>query len=309
MDNRLPDDAVAFAAAAAGRFEKLGGVNLARHAERDHGARHAAATALAELGIGDLDVRADPEHLLAAAALCRAAGAVVLPWPVVSDLLAIDEHRIALIDERAVRVDHGDLPLSWVVADLDGQAWAYERAGAAPAGRLGPFVTRGTLGPASIELSADDVARWLVLGAWQVLGGIETAFAGVCLYLRQRVQFGRPLAEFQAVRFTVADTQVRVRGLEELAKYTSWRLAGAATSPAERTADALALRLHAVEAARAVLRTCHQLYGAVGFCDETDVSVIDRHLQPLLRFPVSPEVLAQRLIPAIGRGDLRGLGR
>ena len=153
------------------------------------------------------------------------------------------------------------------------------------------------------------MARHLVLGAWQVLGGIETAFADVCLHVRQRIQFGRPLTEFQAVRFTVADTQVRVRGLEELAKYTSWRLAGAATSPAERIADALALRLHAVEAGRAVLRTCHQLYGAVGFCDETDVSVIDRHLQPTLRFPVSPEVLAQRLVPAIGSGDLRGLGR
>jgi GntR family transcriptional regulator, transcriptional repressor for pyruvate dehydrogenase complex len=44
-----------------------------------------------------------------------------------------------------------------------------------------------------------------------------------------------------------------------------------------------------------VLRTFRQLLGAVGFCDECDVSVIGRHLRPLLRMPLGREELAVRL--------------
>jgi hypothetical protein len=59
--------------------------------------------------------------------------------------------------------------------------------------------------------------------------------------------------------------------------------------------------------AREVLRTCHQLLGALGFCDEHDVSVLDRHLQPLLRLPYAAEALADRLVPAVSRGELESL--
>jgi alkylation response protein AidB-like acyl-CoA dehydrogenase len=120
-----------------------------------------------------------------------------------------------------------------------------------------------------------------------------------------REQFGRPLAEFQAVRFAVADAVVALRGLSELAKFTVWRL-GTAEQQA-RSADALVLRLHADEVARDVLRTCHQLLGALGFCDEHDVSVIDRHLQPLLRLPCAAEGLAARLAPAVAAGHVESL--
>jgi hypothetical protein len=56
-----------------------------------------------------------------------------------------------------------------------------------------------------------------------------------------------------------------------------------------------------------VLRTAHQLLGALGFCDESDVSVLDRHTQPLIRLPVSSEILALRLIPDIGNSHLETL--
>jgi hypothetical protein len=49
------------------------------------------------------------------------------------------------------------------------------------------------------------------------------------------------------------------------------------------------------------------MLGAVGFCDEHDVSVIDRHLQPLLRDPCSGESLALRLVPAVRSGEFETL--
>jgi alkylation response protein AidB-like acyl-CoA dehydrogenase len=95
------------------------------------------------------------------------------------------------------------------------------------------------------------------------------------------------------------------RGLEELAKFTTWRLGVA--DPAALLADAVALRLHADDVAVQVLRCCHQLFGAVGFCDEHDLSVLDRHLQPLLRLPYTAEALADRLAPAVSAGQLESL--
>ena len=56
-----------------------------------------------------------------------------------------------------------------------------------------------------------------------------------------------------------------------------------------------------------MLRTCHQLLGAVGFCDEHDVSVLDRHLQALLRLPCSGEGLVDRLLPAVATGAFESL--
>lgn len=304
MHTELPADVVAFGEAARARFAALGGVELALRAETEPGARLSAAEALAELGAWDVDVRAGADELLAAAELCRAAGAVVLPYPLVEQLLAVDGSRLALVDPARPWLDHGDLDDQWLAADLDGDAW---RVAIEPrrAAKLGPFVTRVRLGEAAPAVSPDDVARHLLLGSWRILGGLDAALHMASEHVKVRKQFGQALAEFQAVRFAVADAVVAHRGLEELAKFTTWRLGAAA--PEARRADAVALRLHADEVAVDVLRCCHQLFGAIGFCDEHDVSVLDRHMQPLLRLPHSAEALADRLIPAVSAGELESL--
>lgn len=301
MNTAFPAEVVAFGQAARTRFDALGGARLALLAESDPQARELAEQALTEIGAWDVDPR---EDLLAAAALCRAAGAVALPYPVVEQLLAVDGRRAALVDPGHPRIDHGDLPGGWLAADLDGRAWSAQCRGRTGS-KLGPFVVPAVLGEPVAPLPPDDVARHLALGSWRVLGGLEAALAQVTRHVVVREQFGRPLAEFQSVRFAVADAVVAVRGLTELATFTLWRM-GCAEAQA-RSADALALRLHAADVARVVLRTCHQLLGAVGFCDEHDLSVLDRHLQPLLRLPCSAEALAARLVPAVAAGELESL--
>ena len=305
MDTRLPAEAVALAEAAQARFDRAGGVDLARRAEHYEDARAAAGQAFRDVGGDEVDVRADAEQLVAGAALCRSAGAVVLPWPVVPHLLRSGYARLTLVDPGDPRVNHGDLPGGWIGTDLDGAAYDLE-TGARTRGRLGPFLTRAKLGASRPAVDADDIARHLVLDAWWALGGLERSLTQLVRHLRDRHQFGAPLADLQSIRFTTADAAVALRGLEELAKFTAWRVGVAAD---DRFADAVALRLHAAETARTVLRTCHQLYGAMGFCDETDLSVVNRHLQPVLRLPHSPERLALRLIPAARDGVLSGVSR
>lgn len=304
MHTELPGDALAFGDAVRSRLQALGGVRLALRAESDPAARHLAADALSELGAWDVDPRAGIDEMLASAQLCRMAGAVVLPYPVVERLLQVDGSMLALVDPDRPWIDHGDLDGAWLAADLDGRAWQ-ATAGKRVSSRLGPFVTRVHLGRPAPPVTADDVARHLLLGAWRILGALDAAVGLAGSHVVVRRQFGRPLAEFQAVRFAVADAVVAVRGLEELAKFTVWRLVTASDSA--RWADAVALRLHAVEVARDVLRCCHQLFGAIGFCDEHDLSVLDRHLQPLLRLPYAAEALADRLVPAVSSGALEGL--
>jgi hypothetical protein len=302
MDARLPDDIVELFMVARRRLARLGGIELARRAEADPGRRIEAQKALHELGLPELDVRADADQLLAGAVLCRAAGAVALPWPVVPELLRLAEQFFVLIDPAAARIDHGSLEVDWLAADVACFSWPVRTLRGGGTGRLGPFVVTAELGERSAPVEAADVARYLTLQSWVILGALERATADVVEHLRVREQFGQPLAQFQAIRFTMADVAVSLRGLEQLTKLTTWRLGRGD----ESTADAIALRLYAADVAVPALRAAHQFYGALGFCDETDLSVLDRHLQPTLRYPQSAERLAQQLVPYIRDRVLTG---
>jgi hypothetical protein len=304
VKTELPQDISDFAAVAVKRLARLGGPPAALRAETDDAVRDAARTALNDVGAFELDVRSASEDLLAAAVLCQAAGANALPYPVVEELLAIDGARLTLINPQAPRIDHGDLPGDWIAADLDGTRYHPQPASRTNA-KLGPFLVPATLSAPDGTVPAGDVNLHLVLGSWRILGALQQSLHIVTEHVRVRVQFGKPLADFQAVRFAVADAAVAVRGLHELAKYTACR---PESLPQQvHSADALVLRYKAADTARQVLRTSHQLLGALGFCDESDVSVLDRHTQPLIRLPLSAEALALRLIPDVRDGHLETL--
>jgi alkylation response protein AidB-like acyl-CoA dehydrogenase len=208
------------------------------------------------------------------------------------------------VNPEAPRIDHGDLAGDWIAADLDGTRYRVQPSSRAAA-KLGPFLVPATLGAPDGTVPAADVDLHLTLGSWRIVGAVQQCLEITRQHVVARMQFGKPLADFQAVRFTVADAAVAARGLHELAKYTISRVESV---PAQvRSADALILRLKAGETARLVLRAAHQLLGALGFCDESDVSVLDRHTQPLIRLPVSTEVLAMRLLPGIRDGGFETL--
>jgi acyl-CoA dehydrogenase len=304
MKTALPEDIAEFSAVATKRLVRFGGPQAALLAETDDRLRADARTALSDLGAFDLDVRSSSDDLLAAAVLCQAAGATALPYPLVEELMAIDGARLALVNPEAPRIDHGDLAGDWIAADLDGTRYRVQPS-SRTAAKLGPFLVPATLSAPDGTVPAADVDLHLTLGSWRIVGALQQCLEITRQHVVTRMQFGKPLAEFQAVRFTLADAAVAARGLHELAKYTISRIESA---PAQvRSADALILRLKAGETARQVLRAAHQLLGALGFCDESDVSVLDRHTQSLIRLPVSTEVLATRLLPSIRDGGFETL--
>jgi alkylation response protein AidB-like acyl-CoA dehydrogenase len=123
-------------------------------------------------------------------------------------------------------------------------------------------------------------------------------------YVLDRQQFGQPLASFQGVQFQLTDAEVERAGLEELAKYTLWSVE---VRRREALADALGLRLAAIEAADTVFRVAHQLHGAIGFCDETTLSWISRYSVPLRRLPFGLSATRDELTRRLGRQGLSGL--
>lgn len=317
MNPHLGPDAVAFGEVAAKAFASAGGVELARRAEADPAVRKGEIPPLLhQLGVGDLDAAADADSAEAAAALCRTAGQVVLPYPVVPAVLAGSGAPLALrsrrdaarrepTDESSTRVDHADVFDAWRVATVDGKASHAVPTGDRLATRLGPFV-----GPLVVDADDDataspaEVALHLTLTAFVIAGALGAAVDLATAHVVDRVQFDQPLSKFQAVQFQLADAHVAATGVDEMAQFALWRCHAA---PDSAITDALAARLAAVDAGRVVLRITQQLHGASGMCDEYDVSIIVRHLQPALRLPFGADSTAEHLAAAIERSGFDGL--
>jgi hypothetical protein len=297
MNLELPDSAVDFGNSARGAFEAAGGVDLARHAEIDPRVRsNVIAPLLADLGALDVVLGTDAETDAAAAELCRVAGAVGLPYPVVSVLSSPDgpQRPLALVAPAHPRAEHGDLFPDWLAAPLDGsQSWAATAGGSVLGTRLGSFVADLRLGA---EEGPVDVSGFVVLSAWRVLGTLERALQLVIEHVTSRRQFDAPLANLQSVQFQVADIAVHVQALRELARYT---LSVWSASTSSHLSDALALRVSMIETATQVFRSSHQLHGAIGFCNEHDLSILDRVTQPALRQPAGLEATTDALLVSI----------
>ena len=309
MNRSLPEEATEFAAAARAAFAGLGGADAARRAEIDPDHRAGeVARVLAGLGVPGLDPREDETSRAAAAELCREAGRVALPYPLPA-VLAGRDRPLAVVASGgdSWRADHADLFADWEVADLAGGS-GRAQPGRSLQTRLGPFVgdLSGTWShsgdptsasaSASASTSASGAGLQLVLSAWMILGGLEAAVDSAVAHVSGRVQFGQTLSEFQAVQFQLADASVAVEGLREAARFALWRWAH---HPDAAVTDALALRLQALDSARAVLRTAQQLHGASGLCDEYDISIHVRHLQPALRLPFGAETNAEMLFDSV----------
>ncbi|HET6733058.1 acyl-CoA dehydrogenase family protein [Mycobacterium sp.] len=299
----LSDDAKEYGREALRAFESAGGDQLVQQAEAKPDIREAqAGPILAELGAWDLDARTDADGLEAAAALCRSAGYWALPYPVAERLARptdLDVDGLIVVADTRPSGVVGGLETRWAAVTLDGA-----RSNVTRHGPTGPaFVAELELS-AIDDRGATDVALGLVLPCWTLLGMLDRAIELTIAHVSLRKQFGQPLSTFQGVQFQLTDAEVERSGLEILAKYALWSTGSARP---EALDDALALRMSAIEAAEVVFRVCHQLHGAVGFCDETTLSWLSRYSQPLRRLPLGLSATRDLLTRRVGRRGLTGL--
>jgi hypothetical protein len=304
----LSEEALAYGKSVRQAIESAGGDRLLLAAEEDPGRRESRyAPVLAELGAWELDPRGDGDDLEAAAALCRAAGYWGVAYPVAERLA---RPRDLDVDGLVVVPDHGPavapvagLDLRWAAVTLSGRRSLVTGTRQSGPPRTAAFAAVLDLADAGGD-GARDVALGLVLPCWTLLGMLDRAIDLALSHVKVREQFGQPLSAFQGVQFQLTDAEVERSGVGILAKYALWSIQ--AGNP-EATQDALALRMAALEAAEVVFRVAHQLHGAMGFCDETQLSWLSRYSQPIRRAPFGLSATRALLTERIGRHGLTGL--
>lgn len=310
MNRDLSTEAEELGAVAERALADLGGVELLRAAIADADTRaDSIERALDELGVWSLDGATSALELEAAAAVSRAAGRMGAPYPVPERLAApAGRGAIALVEGAGANVAwHVDLDLGWSGVDLLGNAYEVTRPrGAMIDSPLSPFASEVevvAVDGAGEAQGCYDAARVVTLQSWYLLGIVERCVLDTTHHVTERKQFGRRLVDFQGLGFALADLSVATDKLDELARYSLW--SQWASQPQVALLDAVALRVAALETAEVVLRGTHQLHGAVGFCDETDVSLLSRLSQGIRRIPSGIEHATWTLAELIRRHGMQ----
>ena len=121
------------------------------------------------------------------------------------------------------------------------------------------------LGGADAVSTAADLLR--VALAVESLGGARRCLEVTVDYLKTRVQFGRPIGSFQALKHRAADLAVEVEAATATAYYAAW---AASAAPDELPVVAPLAASVCVGAYRCVTAETIQLLGGIGFTWEHD---------------------------------------
>lgn len=309
MNRAWPQEAVELQQTVRDVLARLGGVAAARSAEEQPRVRtEVVREALGAVGLLDLDPFGEEAESAAVALAVRACGEVVAPWPLARTLAVPVELRAEVdacyvVDGPVDHLEHADLFDRAIAVRLDRPQAHPVRATRARRAPLDPFGVTVTLAPpGELRIPERAMLMGLVLDGFWVSGALSAATRHAARHAGTRRQFGKPIGQFGEIRWRLADMAVAADGLEELAKYTWFLLHRGRAS----LADALALRVGALEAAVAVLRNAHQILGALGLCEEHDLAVIDRHLTPTLLRPAAATRSAELLLEAVGRFGFTG---
>lgn len=99
------------------------------------------------------------------------------------------------------------------------------------------------------------------------LGLARAAFDAAIRHARTRKQFGRPLAEFQAIQFMLADCETELRAAEGLVLHA----AILATRGAAHSRESSVAKLYASEAASRICNRALQIHGGYGYTRDIPV--------------------------------------
>lgn len=253
---------------------------------------------LAELGVLGLATPEGGGGAVDVAAAMDQLGRAVCPGPLVTTFFAAQ----AVDSEERARISSGELFASvgapplvpWAaVADVFVEVAGERMWRARPVGDVEPIETLGRepWGRVEFERTAEldgfkratslanvSLAAYLV-GAGRML--IESAAA----YAADRVQFGQPIGEFQAVAHPLADVHLRVMAAARLTRVAAFEWDSGDPDDRAVTTAAATARLSATEAALASAYQAHQTFGAMGFTEEGPVGYAGQRIRQVSLLP------------------------
>ena len=158
-----------------------------------------------------------------------------------------------------------------------------------------PAIPLGSGHPAEALLTRILDLTCVALSAEQV-GGAQRAFDMTVAYAKTRVQFGRPIGSFQAVKHRLADLLVLV----ESARSVSYAAAEAAVSGVGLTAAAARAKAYCSEAYSTVAGEAIQLHGGIGITWEHDAHLYFKRAHVTAQLFGSPAEHRRRYARAVG---------
>jgi alkylation response protein AidB-like acyl-CoA dehydrogenase len=128
-------------------------------------------------------------------------------------------------------------------------------------------------GPEQVAAHLD---RGAVAYSAELLGAASRCLDDTVAYARERVQFGRPIGSFQAVKHRCADMLVDVEAMRSTAWWAAWCLS---VGDDETSIAASAAKSWCSDAADRVLASTLQVHGGIGFTWECDVHLYLKRVQ------------------------------
>ena len=116
-----------------------------------------------------------------------------------------------------------------------------------------------------------------ILAAAQAVGGASAALEMTVEYAKERRQFNKALAEFQAISHYLADARTALDGAQLLVYEAAW------AHSTGRSTDQLApmAKLFACRTYREITAMCQQVFGGIGFTVEYDIQLYFRRAKQL----------------------------
>jgi len=184
-----------------------------------------------------------------------------------------------------------------------------------------PIPTMGEWGPASLVFEDVRVPAGNILGevgkgfdlamAWirqgrylipaRAIGSAERLLQMAIDYAKIRQSMGHPIADYQAIQWQIADSQVEIEGAKWLTLYAAWRVQQGLDA---RHASSIA-KLNGAVMANQVVDRVMQIHGGMGYTKELPVERWYRELR-LLRIYEGTDEIQRR---TIARNLLKGHAR
>jgi alkylation response protein AidB-like acyl-CoA dehydrogenase len=110
----------------------------------------------------------------------------------------------------------------------------------------------------------------------EMLGSADSVLSMTVEYAKDRVQFGKPIGSFQAIKHKLADALVDVEGMRSTAYYAAWCTAA---DDGERSLAASMAKSWCSDASRRVMGAGLQCHGGIGFTWEHDMHLYLKRAQ------------------------------
>ncbi|MDA8585679.1 acyl-CoA dehydrogenase family protein [Rhodobacteraceae bacterium] len=108
------------------------------------------------------------------------------------------------------------------------------------------------------------------------IGAAQSAMNMTLAYMSDRTAFGKPLDQFQALQFKLADCEIELEAARSFLRHAAWALDNGQADATKRCAMAKAF---GTEVASRVADTCLQLHGGYGYLADYGIEKIVRDLR------------------------------